>query len=264
MSDNTLIATPAATVVLMREAAGHPEILMVERAGGLGFAGGAMVFPGGKVDPTDLATARDVDVAQGFEALDDTDAAGRIAAAREAFEETGVLLCSGRPVDLAARTAWRARLNSVPDSQEASVYGNFLRASGRSIDAARLVPYAHWCPPPGLHRRFDTLFYLAVLPPGEDVSPDGSEAVSAHWTTAQDVIARADAGEVKVIFPTRRNLERLAQYPTIDALLARLREIPVTRIQPQIVDRDGAKWLTIPADCDYPVTEEKIESAMRS
>lgn len=254
-------ASPAATVVVLRDTPSGLQLLLTERHGKLGFAGGAMVFPGGKVDPGDLAIARDPARARGFDDLSDTDAAARIAAAREALEEVGVVLSHGPTLDAATLAAWRSRFASTED--EAGTYAAFLSATGHRADAARLTPFAHWVPPHGLHRRFDTLFYVAVGPPGTEVTPDGIEAVAAHWTSAADAVARYVAGEISVVFPTLRNLERLAQYPTSAALFSRLGELPLTRIQPEIVDRGGEQWLTIPHGCDYPVTEERLDSVRR-
>ena len=249
--------SPAATVVILREGAGVPELLLTERHAKLGFAGGAMVFPGGKVDAGDLTIARDAALATGFEALADTDAAARIAAAREAFEEVGIVLSAGPALDAATVAEWRARFADTDD--EAGTYAAFLRATDHRADAARLTPFAHWVPPAGLHRRFDTLFYVAVVSAGTEALIDGTEAVAAHWTTAAS--ACADTAYT-LIFPTRRNLERLAQYASVAALLNTL-DRPPTRIEPRIVDRDGTQWLTIPTGADYPVTEERLERAMR-
>ena len=251
-------ASPAATVVLMRESRDGPELLLTERHAKLGFAGGAMVFPGGKVDAGDLAVARGAQ-GRGFAGLDDVDAAARVAAAREALEEVGILLSSGPALDRGTLDGWRSRCAATDD---ATAYAEFLAVSGHVIDASRLTPFAHWVPPEGLHRRFDTLFYIAVLDAGIEAMPDGVEAVAAHWMSAADAVARAAAGEIGLVFPTARNLERLAQYHSIEALLASLRQPPV-RIQPEIVSRDGEQWLTIPAGCDYPVTEERLTSARR-
>ena len=267
------LAIAAATVVLLRDAPGGWELLLLERHGNTAFAGGAMVFPGGRVDPGDLAVARDPALATGFDGLPDDDAAARVAAARETFEEAGVLLgarhsdadtvragFSPTNLDPASLADWRDRLNAGT-----TTYAAFLAAAGHRLDAAALVPFSHWVPPQAakIARRFDTLFYLAVLPAGEAVTPDGREAVTAHWTTAASAVARAIAGEIGLVFPTRRNLERLAQYATLDGLLAATAARAVTRIQPAIVERDGAMWLTIPSACDYPVIEERLDAIRR-
>lgn len=255
-------AIAAATVVLLREAADGWELLLLERHGSTAFAGGAMVFPGGRVDPGDIAVARDPALASRFDALDPVDAAARVAAARETFEEAGVLLSTGPTAALATgdRADWRARLNAGTVT-----YTAFLAATAQRLDATTLIPFSHWVPPQAakIARRFDTLFYLAVIPAGEAVTPDGHEAVTAHWTTAATAVARADAGEIGLVFPTRRNLERLAQYATVDALVTATAARAVTRIQPAIVERDGAMWLTIPTGCDYPVTEERLDAVRR-
>jgi len=254
-------ASPAATVVLLRDAACGFELLLTERHAKLGFAGGAMVFPGGKVDDGDLGIARDPALARGFETLADTDAVARVAAAREAFEEVGVVLSAGPALDAAIVASWRARFAATDD--ESGTYAAFLAATGHRADAARLTPYAHWVPPHGLHRRFDTLFYVAILDPDTPIAADGIEVVAAHWTTAAAAIAQADAGAISVVFPTRCNLERLAQYSASAALLATLSSPPV-RIQPEVVERDGETWLTIPAGCDYPVIAARLDAVRRS
>ena len=101
------------------------------------------------------------------------------------------------------------------------------------------------------------------MPPGTTATADGREAVDLHWTTPAAALARADAGEIGLLFPTRRNLERLAQYATIDDLLTATHARPVVRIQPELITRDGTSWITIPEGCDYPVTAEAIAAVRR-
>jgi 8-oxo-dGTP pyrophosphatase MutT (NUDIX family) len=253
-------AIAAATVVVVRDAPAGWELLLLERHAATAFAGGAMVFPGGRVDPGDALVAADAALAAGFAGLAPVDAAARVAAAREAFEEVGVLLSEGPPIPAAALAGWQAGLNGGRAG-----YRDFLADTGHRLDAAALLPFAHWIPPASapIARRFDTRFYLARLPAGATVAADGHEAVAAHWTTPAAALARADAGAIGLVFPTRRNLERLAQYPTLDGLLAATAARPVVRIQPAIERRDGADWLTIPAGCDYPVTEECLTAVRR-
>lgn len=250
-------AKQAATVILLRPDAsggGPPELLLIERAATLAFAGGAMVFPGGRVEPGDRAVVS-------FHDLDEDDAAGRVAAARETFEEVGVLLTAGPPLDAATRAHWRTRL-----CDDSAGFDAFLAATGHALDLAALTPFAHWVPPAGadIARRYDTRFYLALCPPDEAHEVDAGETVAAHWTTAAAAVARADAGEIGLVFPTRRNLERLAQYASLDTLLAAARARPPRLIQPAIERRDdGALWLTIPTDADYPITAERLDAVRR-
>ena len=261
----------AATVILLRQSTAGPEVLpevlMVRRGENLAFAGGALVFPGGRVDDTDLGTARDPRLAFGFEDLDDVDAAARIACCREALEETGVLLTSGEAADPVRLAKARANLAAGPDDAESANFAAILADLGHRVDAARFLPFARWEPPAAvaIKRRFDTHFYLADAgnTASAAISPDGNEAVAIHWTTAADVLAAETRGEAALVFPTKCNLQRIAQYPDIAAIMAAAAARLPPFIQPEIIDRDGEKWLVIPADCDYPVTEEPLNGVRR-
>ncbi len=264
MSDTPI---PAATVILLRDSAAGPEILMVTRGENLAFAGGALVFPGGRIDDADLVTARDPDLAFGFDGLDDSDAAARIACAREAFEETGVLLTAGGPPDPVALAAARLRLASAPDADEACSFAAVLAALKHKVDAARFLPFARWQPPAAapIKRRFDTHFYVADAGHAASaaISADGGEAIATHWTTAAAVLAAESRGEAALVFPTKCNLQRLGQYPDVAAILAMAAGTAPPFIQPEIVSRDGEMWLVIPDGCDYPMTTEPLAGIRR-
>ncbi len=260
-------AIPAATVILLRDSAAGPEVLMIQRGENLAFAGGALVFPGGRVDAADLGTARDPALASGFDALDDVDAAARIAAAREALEETGVLLTAGAAPDADALAAARARLCAVPDAEEALTFPAILAELGQQVDAGRFLPFARWEPPRAapIKRRFDTHFYVADAGHAATaaISADGGEAVAARWTTAADVLAMEARGDAALVFPTKCNLQRLGQYASVAAILDAAVARPPPYIQPAFIERDGQMWLTIPEGCDYPVTEEPMAAVRR-
>lgn len=244
------VAVPAATVIVARDGPLGLEILAIERAKGMGFAGGAVAFPGGKVDASDSAAGA---CFEGFAALDPVDATARVAAAREAFEESGILLSAGGPVS----AALRAELRPASDRHEIG-FGELLQRLGHRLDAARLVPFARWLPPEGLHKRFDTHFYVAALPEGEEMAADGHEAVQARWATPAELLADADAGRISLLFPTRCNIARLGQFAGVAALLADATPPPF--IQPAI-SADG--WLSIPADVGYPYVRERLETVRR-
>jgi len=244
-------ATAAATVVIARDGAEGLEVLAIERAKGMGFAAGAIAFPGGKVDPGD---APDGPCFAGFGGLERADATGRVTAAREAFEETGILLSEGPAVQPALRAVLR-----LDSDSHAIGFGALLGRIGHVLAADALRPFARWVPPPGLHRRFDTLFFVAALPPGETMRADGREAVRAHWARPVQLLADADAGRSSLLFPTRCNIARLAQFGTVEALLAD--PTPPPFVQPA-VSADG--WLTIPEGVGYPFTRERLETARRS
>lgn len=261
------VAIPAATVILVRDSAQGPEYLMVQRGENLAFAGGALVFPGGRVDDADVVTARDPQLATGFDGLDDTDAAARITCAREALEETGVLLTSGAAPDPAELARARAQLAANPDADEACTFAAMLAAMRHQVDADRFVPFARWEPPAAapIVRRFDTRFYIADAgnTASAAISPDGHEAMALHWTTAAWALTRYDRGEAAMVFPTWCNMHRLAQYDSIAALFAATRAMAPPYVQPEIVNRDGEMWLTIPTGIDYPVTEDRMANLRR-
>jgi 8-oxo-dGTP pyrophosphatase MutT (NUDIX family) len=262
------VSIPAATVILAREGpAGVPEFLLVQRGEHLAFAGGALVFPGGRVDKVDIGLSRNPHLAFGFDGLDDADAAARVACAREALEETGVLLTDGPHPDDTMLARARAALAAGPDEEEAFSFAKLLGAMGHRVDAARFIPFARWEPPAAaaIVRRFDTRFYLADAGRSASaaITPDGFEAKALRWTTAAQAITDYDAGSAAMVFPTWCNMHRLAQYQTLAALFERVSALPAPYVQPAFVTRDGEPWLTIPEGIDYPVTGDRVSNMRR-
>lgn len=241
-------AIPAATLIVFRDRAGlPPELLLVERSPRLAFAPGATVFPGGRVDPGDVAFAD----ALGPNAP--ADAAARIAAIRETIEETGVAIGVAAPA-------------SVDPIRAALRHGAALREAlgGSALDLGQLVPFAHWRPREHHARVFDAIFYLARLP--IDALParvDSTENVRLDWASARETLDAAARGERTLIFPTRRNLERLARFDSYADAVAHARATPVRRITPWIEPRDGVDHLCIPDDLGYPITAEPVAVVRR-
>jgi 8-oxo-dGTP pyrophosphatase MutT (NUDIX family) len=245
MSDE---AIPAATLIVVRESAdGPPELLMVERAQGMAFAAGALVFPGGRIDAADRALADELEI----------DAAA-VAAVRETVEETAV------PVGLEPTPS----RSSAVELQRALVadgaFGHLLTQAGLAIDAEALTPFARWVPKFHAVRRFDTLFFVARCSPGEwQPRVIEGECAGAGWVAAADVLERERRGEARLIFPTRRTLERLAQHASFDAIRADALAHPIEPISPWVEERDGEKFITIPADLGFPVTQERLDGLWR-
>jgi 8-oxo-dGTP pyrophosphatase MutT (NUDIX family) len=239
---------PAATVILVRDREpGGCEVLMVERAGGMAFAAGAMVFPGGRIDEADRHFADQIG----------TDAA-LVAAVREAIEETAIPVGLSPEPDPAMAARMQADL--LADRPLADVIAdNKLR-----LDPGGLVPFARWVPQFHAVRRFDTLFYLAAAPGGEwQPRVVEGECASAEWVSPVRILERERSGAARLIFPTRRTLERLALHSKFEALRADAERFPIKPISPWVEERGGEKFITIPADLGFPVTEERLDGLWR-
>ncbi|MBN8485700.1 MAG: NUDIX domain-containing protein [Sphingomonadales bacterium] len=250
-------AIPAATLVIFRNCpeGGPPQLLMVQRSKEMRFAGGAAVFPGGRVDDADreLATVHGATDDEHLEEL-----AARIAAVRETLEETGLA------VGLHQRPSLEDALRARALLLDSGVLAPVLDEMGWSLDLEGLVPFARWRPKHREVRVFDTRFYLANLGTGAvDLLVDATENTRLFWASASEALRLADEGEIKVIFPTRRNLERLALFSHFDEALAHVEQFPSRMISPYMEVRDGVPWLLIPDDAGYPVQGEILESAAR-
>lgn len=241
-------AIPAATLILMREREnGAPEILMVTRTQKMAFAAGAMVFPGGRVDPGDAALGGD------------EQASAKVAAIRETLEESGIPVA----IDPIPSPDLTARLQAA--SNRGIAFPDLLDANGLSLDLDALTPFARWKPGFRQARTFDTLFFIAEAPSGEwPLRPQSEECERAEWLSASDTLARISAGDASAIFPTIRNLERLALFGTIAEARADARTRPIETITPWIEERDGEKWVTIPPGLGYPVISERLSKATRA
>ncbi|OCC23249.1 NUDIX hydrolase [Croceicoccus estronivorus] len=238
-------AQPAATVVIFRrgQESDAPELLMLVRSKTLSFVGGAAVFPGGRVDPADFELAASLAPEQEADEI-----AHRIAAIRETLEETGLAIGLTQPVNASDATAARAMLHE--GASLAEVLGQF--DWNLAFDA--LTPFAQWLPRFKHTRIFDTRFYLTDLGTGAvDIAVDGTENTRMFWASARDALAMADSGKIKAIFPTRRNLERLAQFNDFAAARADAERHPILPVTPWIDERDGKKIVRIREDCGYPV-----------
>lgn len=249
MTDVTPI--PAATLVVFRDRAGaDPELLIVERAKELKFAGGMLAFPGGRIDPGDHDLAATLGGGEGLTA--------RIAAIRETIEEAGL------PVGLTSIPAEDGLIRLRAALHANVPIGEALAAEGLSLDPSGLVPFARWCPNLPHARVFDTHFFLAELPHNApEATVDETENARLFWASAADALAMCDRGEASVIFPTRLNLERLAQFASFADASAHAADIPVVTITPWITGEGDERQLNIPADAGYPVTSEALTSAMR-
>jgi 8-oxo-dGTP pyrophosphatase MutT (NUDIX family) len=249
---------PSSTLLLLRDGLAGLEVFMVKRHHQIDFASGALVFPGGKVDPHDREPGVRAH-SDGAEGLDDDRLSLAACAIREGFEESGILLArdTGTPslVDgarAAALAPWREPLNASQTGLAA-----FLATERLRLAVDTLVPFAHWITPSFMPKRFDTHFYLAAAPEGQLGRHDGSESVDSVWVNPLEAI---DDPRWTIIFPTKMNLVKLGQSKTVAAALARARATPVITVEPKVEIVGGQQMLTIPEDAGYGKIAEPLTS----
>ena len=256
---------PASTVVVLRDGTRGPEVFMVRRHEGTAFMGGAHVFPGGRVDDKDREG--DESWCDGIEHairqlpnLAPADAiAYHVAAARELFEEAGVLLAriagdrTGAAVSLAdadAHARFKAYRPEVHDGHAT------LRAiAGRErlrlcLDA--LILFAHWVTPPVDTRQFDTRFFMTRVPTEQTPAHDETETTHSAWLTPADAIAQAIAGTIVLPPPTWTTLRELEPFGTVDEAMEWARRRKISRRQPKMLEENGRRMLLLPGDPKYP------------
>ena len=236
----------AATILLLRDGTSGLEVLVLEKAAGNHFAGGALVFPGGKVEPQDAIFGGAIgEQRHSLSIL-------KIAAVREMFEECGIML------------ARRPGSGHLMDADEVAR----CRASGPStslLDLAvseplelatdQMVHFAHWLTPPSRSTRFDTHFFIAVAPSGQMAATvDGHEIVEANWRRPSDILDEVAAGTLKLVLPTLMNLDKLSKRVSVDAALATARVDKVVCVMPRRIDTDDGPQVCIPAEAGYGVT----------
>jgi 8-oxo-dGTP pyrophosphatase MutT (NUDIX family) len=245
---------PAATLIVMRPAptAAAPEILVVERGAAMAFAGGAIVFPGGRIDAADEALAANIGRPGD---------AARVSAIRETIEESGVIAGIRAAHDLDPALGRDLQRDLIGGAD----FGELLAEHRLELDPDALTLFTRWMPAFKQARRFDTLFFLAAAPPGRWLPhPQPGECQSAEWASAAALLERIAAGSDHAIFPTKRNLERLARFATLDEARADAALYGAEAIIPWVEERYGAPHVCIPADRGYPVTSEPLTSAVRA
>ena len=241
---------PAATLVVVCDRTdAPPELLMVERAAGMAFAAGALVFPGGRIDPADQA---------GAEGIGRPAEAAKVAAIRETLEETAI------PAGLRPTPTRNDALALQSALVADEPFAHLLTKAGLTLDLDALTPFARWLPNFQVTRRFDTLFFIARAPDGAwQPNAIESECTRACWASAADILDRERIGAARLMFPTRRNLERIARHGSFAEIAADAAAHPVEPVTPWVEEIDGDKFILIPDHLGYPVTREKLDNLWR-
>lgn len=248
--DPARAATPrdAATIAVVRDGAQGLEAFLMRRHSGMAFAAGMYVFPGGGVqdddgEPMDWVGPPPEVWAQKFSC--DVDRARRlvVAAVRETFEETGVLLAGPDEHSVVGDTTDLAQAREDLEAKRMS-FARFLADEKLVLRADLLGAWAHWITPALEPRRYDTRFFVAALPQGQRIGTVSTEADKSLWAPLSEVLARVDAGGAAMMPPTAVTCRELAPLSAGEVLVAAaLREI--SAIEPQFVRKDGEWWLDI-------------------
>jgi 8-oxo-dGTP pyrophosphatase MutT (NUDIX family) len=255
-------ARPAATVVVLRDGPAGPEVFMVRRHEDTAFMGGAHVFPGGRVDAADGDA--DESWCDGIphatiqlDGLEKSEAvAYHVAAARELFEEAGVLLASQPGGDFVSLVGAadherlkqdRVRVHDAQTTLRAVIERERLRLA---LDA--LVLFAHWVTPPVDTRQFDTRFFMTRVPPHQTPAHDDTETTHSLWARPTDAIAQSMKGEIVLPPPTWSTLRELEPFESVKDALAWARRRTVVRRMPKAIEQDGHRMLLLPGDPLHP------------
>jgi recombination protein RecT len=226
----------AATVIVARDTTEGLQVFMVRRSARAVFLPDQYVFPGGRVDDEDRdAAARRLHGSAG-----EIDAAYAMTAARETFEEVG-LLFADRPVHVEQLAGLRRAMHAGEIA-----FGDVLERLNVSIDASQLQYFSRWITPEAelATRRFDARFFVARAPQDQVAEADATEVLDGRWIAPADALAANARGEINLIFPTIKHLERIAPYATVDELMTFARTKPIVTVSPDV--QPGPRFLLVP------------------
>ncbi len=253
------VPRPAATIVLTRPGPGALEVLLLKRSRSAGFVPGAYVFPGGRVDREDASDA----LLARVDGLSPADASARLAlddradppavayylaAIREAFEETGILVghrADGSPAPNAAGHAETLQCRGDLLADDSSL-SEVLDRLGCRLDGEKVEYIAHWITPKVEPRRYDTRFFLAAVPEGTQPEVHTAEISDSVWTTPQAALDGNAEGSFPMIFPTIKTLEDLSVFATPSDALEAYQSRSVRTILPTLVRIQGGVGIKIP------------------
>ena len=253
---DVVAARPASTALLLRDNAARREIevFMMVRHHQIEFSSGALVFPGGSVDQNDREIAAQPELYSGGQGLEESALSFRIAAIRETFEESGILLA--RPKG-AATLIDATRASDIEAAHRAALcegkttFLQVLADNDLRLALDELVPYAHWITPEGMPKRFDTWFFLAAAPPDQLGAHDGRESTDSIWVSPREALEGGDSGRFKLPFPTTRNLIRLGKQSNVNDALEDASGRTVVTVMPVMTRLNGGRQLRIPREAGY-------------
>lgn len=246
-------AALSATVLLLRDQPSGLEVLMVERNRQIDFASGALVFPGGRLDPGDTKPAVRA-LCDGVESLSDEMVGLCICGIRETFEEAGVLLAREAGVSslLGGKRAdeIRDRYRTGLLAGEVELY-EVADTEGLRLACDQMIPFAHWVTPKISPKRFDTMFYLAKAPTAQLATHDQIESVDSVWISPDTALEDQSEGRRTIVFATRLNLVKLGGSPSVETAIATAQKSKIVTVEPTVDLAERGRIFRIPADAGY-------------
>ena len=257
MTETAKPPRPASTILLLRDSAvtkGEVEVFMMVRHYEIDFNSGALVFPGGSVDKGDQEIIANPALYSGGEGLDAAALSFRIAAIRETFEESGILLARPRGSKALVDAKRASEIEKAHRTELCDGKTTFLKVLADNallLALDELVPYAHWITPEGMPKRFDTWFFLAAAPPEQVGAHDGKESTDSIWVSPREALEGGESGRFKLPFPTTRNLIRLGKQASVKAALDDSRGKSIVTVMPVMTKLNGGRQLRIPLEAGY-------------
>jgi len=241
----------SASVLIIRDGEEHArhgslQILMARRHKNIKFAGGAYVFPGGKLEEADRFEDDGTgDLPEDFRGF-------RYAALREVFEETGLVIGTkdGQPIDEATREMIDRRYRVAVLEKRISL-SDFLEQAG--ISFGQCYPFAHWITPEAYPVRYNTRFFLCVAPAGQLPGPDGHEITDLSWMYPMTLVEESDG---VLMFPTMMNLKMLGQAKSVSEALEVLAKRHIVTVTPEIITGDKIRFRKIPDAAGYQEVDQ--------
>lgn len=259
---------PAASLVMLRDGSGGLEVFLLKRHGLSDVLGGAYVFPGGKLDAMDreLDPLAHLDMepevlhrALGEPGTDVATAIGLyVAALREAFEESGVLLAeqAGNAVATEAQAL----------SRQGMAFDEVLAHLGLRLALRDVVPWTRWITPrvpSAMTKRFDTRFFVAAVPSGQVARHDNRETVESAWLAPRAALTQYWDREIALAPPQIMGLAHLARHQDVASVLAEARRRPPPLVLPEPFDEDGTRVICYPGDERHSVPGQALPGPTR-
>jgi len=247
---------PASTILLLRDAEARKEIevFMMVRHYEIDFNSGALVFPGGSVDKGDHEIIADRSLYSGGDGMDAGELSFRIAAIRETFEESGILLARPRGSRQLVDARHAGEIEAAHRAALCEGTTSFLKVltdNALLLALDELVPYAHWITPEGVPKRFDTWFFLAAAPPDQLGAHDGKESTDSIWVSPREALEGGQTGRFKLPFPTTRNLIKLGKQDSVKSAIDDSRGKKIVEVTPILTKTPNGRMLRIPLEAGY-------------